>query len=109
MWTVVPGEIKKNVLVSKFLNLKSRNGNQVAPVGYAKLIYNMLVFFKYAHMYTSIQMYILYKDIYIRYMYIIYIYVYIYLTIAIIIVSFCCQDIFIHMDDFSFNVAVIFA
>ena len=65
MWTVVPGEIKKNVLVSKFLNLKSRNGNQVAPVGYAKLIYNMLVFFKYAHMYTSIQMYILYKDIYV--------------------------------------------
>ena len=65
MWTVVPGEIKKNVLVSKFLDLKSRNGNQVAPVGYAKLIYNMLVFFKYAHMYTSIQMYILYKDIYV--------------------------------------------
>ena len=65
MWTVVPEEIKKNVFVSKFLNLKSRNGNQVAPVGYAKLIYNMLVFFKYAHMYTSIQMYILYKDIYV--------------------------------------------
>ena len=65
MWTVVPGEIKKNVLVSKFLDLKSRNGNQVAPVGYAKLIYNMLVFFKYAHMYTSIQLYILYKDIYV--------------------------------------------
>ena len=71
----------KNVLVWKSLNLRSENGNQIVYVGYAKLICNMLVFFKYAHIYTSIQMHILS--------------LYIYVTIIVTISH--CQDI--HADD----------
>ena len=55
---LVPEKIKKCSCLEAFKS-KSGNGNQIVHVGYAKLFCNMLVFFKCAHVYTSIQMHIL--------------------------------------------------
>ena len=49
-------------------HLKSGSGNQIVNVGYAELICNMVAFFKYEQMYTSIQMPISSMPIY-RYRY----------------------------------------
>ena len=49
----------KKYFVWKLPNVKSGNGDQIVHAGYTKRICNMLVFFKYADIYTSIQMHIL--------------------------------------------------
>ena len=53
------------LFVWKLLNLKLGNGSQIVHVGYTKLICNILVFFKYAQMYSLIQIKCIYIYIYI--------------------------------------------
>ena len=89
VWALVPG-IVKVCSFWKLLNLKSGNGNQIVYVGYAKLICNMLVFFKYEQMYSLIQMHIFY----------------VYMTVIVVI--FRCQTFYSYRR-FSFDVASISA